>query len=240
MLVNTQGIVLNHILFGDNDLIVKVLTKEVGLMSFLVKRGRKNKIKKFLQPLMIVSMSFNYRKNKNFQYIKELELDYVPNNILVNYKKRNTVLFLCEIITRSITEGLEDLDLYNFICKNLNWLNAPSSSVSYFDIWFLVHFTKVLGVSPNYSEVKELDSFKFNPSTGSFFVSTLRQIDGEWNKNLSKVLYAFLHTNVEGLNNFSLSYDTYKTLLDKVLNYYSIHVCELNYQNSVKVYKELL
>jgi len=189
---------------------------------------------------MVVSVLFNYRKNKNFQYIKELTLDGVPNNILVNYKKRNTILFLCEIITRSVTDEMVDFDLYNFIYKNLNWLNSAPSSVSYFDIWFLIHFTGVLGVSPNCSDVKKTDSFKFNPLAGSFFVSKLRQIDNEWSEDLSKLLYNFLHANVEDLHNFSLSYNTYKVLLDKILNYYSIHVCELNYKNSVNVYKELL
>ena len=43
MLVKSEGIVLNCILFAENDLIVKVLIKDIGLVSFLVKRGLKNK-----------------------------------------------------------------------------------------------------------------------------------------------------------------------------------------------------
>ena len=47
MLVKSEGIVLNCILFSEKDLIVKILIKDIGLVSFLVKKGLKNKKKIF-------------------------------------------------------------------------------------------------------------------------------------------------------------------------------------------------
>ena len=43
MLVKSEGIVLNCILFSEKDLIVKILTKDIGLVSFLVKKRTKKK-----------------------------------------------------------------------------------------------------------------------------------------------------------------------------------------------------
>ena len=46
MITDTDGIVLRQTLFGDNDIIVKILTKKLGVISFMVKSGRKSKKKK--------------------------------------------------------------------------------------------------------------------------------------------------------------------------------------------------
>ena len=43
MLINSEAIILNHIRFSERDLIVKVLTKKRGLISFLVKGGQKKR-----------------------------------------------------------------------------------------------------------------------------------------------------------------------------------------------------
>ena len=43
MLTKSHAIILNHIRFAENDLIVKVLSKKKGLLSFLIKNGQKKK-----------------------------------------------------------------------------------------------------------------------------------------------------------------------------------------------------
>ena len=64
MLVKSEGIVLNCILFAENDLIVKVLIKDIGLVSFLVKRGLKTK--KYFQQLTIIMFHLFIKKIKTF------------------------------------------------------------------------------------------------------------------------------------------------------------------------------
>ena len=46
MLIDTDGIALKQTLFGDNDIIVKILTQKLGLISFMVKGGGKSNKKK--------------------------------------------------------------------------------------------------------------------------------------------------------------------------------------------------
>ena len=131
MLTETQGIVLNHVRFSENDLIVRILTEKKGLLSFLIKSGQKNK-KKYLQQLMVVNISFNYKSNKNLNYIKNIELKSIPNKILISHRKRNTVLFLCEILSRWVKENNEDHYMYNFIEKSISWLNSDFCSGTFF------------------------------------------------------------------------------------------------------------
>ena len=69
MIINSSCIILNNISYGESDLIVKILTQKKGLLSFLIKGGQKKK-KKYLQPLMNVNISFNYKNKTDLFFIK--------------------------------------------------------------------------------------------------------------------------------------------------------------------------
>lgn len=239
MLTETQGIVLNHVRFSENDLIVRILTEKKGLLSFLIKSGQKNK-KKYLQQLMVVNISFNYKSNKNLNYIKNIELKSIPNKILISHRKRNTVLFLCEILSRCVKESNEDRYMYNFIEKSISWLNSDFCSGKFFDLWFLINLTKFLGVYPDFSNIEKKFNYVFVPEKGHFILNYNHEYDNSWTPEMSKLLYDFLCVKIEDLENFSLSYDEYKIFIENILNYYSIHVSNFNYEKLVSVYSELL
>ena len=239
MLTTSQGIVLNHVRFAENDLIVRVLTKKKGLLSFIIKHGQKNK-KKYLQQLMNINISFDYKPNKNLHYIKNIDLKSVPNKILINPRKCNTVLFLCEVISRCIKDNNEDIYMYNFIETSISYLNSDFCSGNFFDLWFLINLTKFLGVGPDYSKIEKGTNFVFNPVKGRFILSSYHKNSDDWSSKMSVLLYNFLFVNIEDLENFSLSYGEYKILIENVLNYYSIHVSNFNYEKLVSVYTELL
>ncbi len=239
MLTKSHAIILNHIRFAENDLIVKILLKKKGLLSFLIKNGQKNK-KQYLQPLMFVNIVFNYKANKNLHYIKNIELNSIPNKILINHRKRNTVLFLCEVISRCIKEGNEDVLIYDFIEKSISWLNSDFCSGKFFDLWFLINLTKFLGVAPEYSRVEKNSNYVFSPESGCFILQPDQKKNNVWGGEISMLLYRFLCIKIEDLENFSLSYSNYKTLINNILNYYSMHVSNFNYEKLLSVYTELL
>ena len=154
--------------------------------------------------------------------------------------RSNCVLFLCEIISRSVQEGLKDYNVYNFIQTSLLFLNSTSLNGNYFDLWFLINFTKVLGVVPDYSNITNNTEIMFNPIDGTFYPSHLKSLSNCWDAKSSKLLFDFLHINIGNLTDLSLSDSYYKSLLDNILQYYSLHVSELNYEKPITVYKELL
>ena len=123
MTVDSNGIVLKHTLFGDNDIIVKILTENLGLISFMVKGGKKSNKRKYLQPLMIVSISFKHNIKRNIQYLNKIILKEVTSEILNNPQKSIISLFLCEIISKSLKEGSEDKEAYDFLFNQILWLN---------------------------------------------------------------------------------------------------------------------
>jgi len=235
MLIDTDGIVLKHTLFGDNDIIVQILTKKLGLVSFIVKGGKKSNKKKYLQPLMLISISFK-NKNKNLQYLNKIQLHEVSSVILNNYEKRILALFLCEIINKCLQEGVVEDGTYNFIYKQIKWLNQRSNSAKYFELWFLANFTKLLGISPNQFDIKKQNITHFNIKTASFLNS---EKEGSWDKKSSLFLYELLNINPEKLKNFSLNKNLSKFVLTELVNYYSYHLNDLKLNNCLNVYNSL-
>ena len=235
MVIDTEGIVLKHTLFGDNDIIVKILTKKLGLVSFIVKGGKKGNKKKYLQPLMLVSISFK-NKNKSLHYLNKIQLNEVSSVILNNYEKRILALFLCEIISKCLQEGVIEGGTYNFIYKHIQWLNQKSNSAKYFELWFLANFTKLLGIQPNQFDIKKQDIAYFNTQTASF--SGLKK-EGSWNKEASLFLYNLLNNDLEKLKNFSLNNNLSKFVLTELVNYYSYHLNDLKLYKCLDIYHSL-
>lgn len=239
MIINSSCIILNNISYGESDLIVKILTQKKGLLSFLIKGGQKKK-KKYLQPLMNVNISFNYKNKTDLFFIKSIEFKNIINNILTNYQKRNMALFLCKIISNSISINQEDSKTYDFIDNSISWLNSKQCSGKYFELWFLINLTKFLGFAPDYLNKNLSTNYSFNPQSGEFCLDQVSNRTKLWNTKFSKYLYNFLITNAEDLDKFSLSYKDYTAFIEKVLNYYELHISEFNYKKLIAIYTELL
>ena len=236
MTVDSNGIVLKHTLFGDNDIIVKILTENLGLISFMVKGGKKSNKRKYLQLLMIVSISFKYNIKKNIQYLNKITLKEVTSEILNNPQKSIISLFLCEIISKSLKEGSEDKEAYDFLFNQILWLNKKNNSILNFDVWFLAHFSKILGISPNFYDVNKNSVKYFNPESGSFSDSTESR---NWDHNKSLILFNLLNIEADKLKDFHLNNNLTKFVLKELIHYYDYHLNNLNLNKCLEVYNSL-
>ncbi len=236
MTVDSNGIVLKHTLFGDNDIIVKILTENLGLISFMVKGGKKSNKRKYLQPLMIVSISFKYNIKRNIQYLNKIILKEVTSEILNNPQKSIISLFLCEIISKSLKEGSEDKEAYDFLFNQILWLNKKNNSILNFDVWFLAHFSKILGISPNFYDVNKNSVKYFNPESGSFSDSTESR---NWDHNKSLILFNLLNIEADKLKDFHLNNNLTKFVLKELIHYYDYHLNNLNLNKCLEVYNSL-
>lgn len=236
MTVDSNGIVLKHTLFGDNDIIVKILTENLGLISFMVKGGKKSNKRKYLQPLMIVSISFKYNIKRNIQYLNKIILKEVTSEILNNPQKSIISLFLCEIISKSLKEGSEDKEAYDFLFNQILWLNKKNNSILNFDVWFLAHFSKILGISPNFYDVNKNSVKYFNPESGSFSDSTENR---NWDHNKSLILFNLLNIEADKLKDFHLNNNLTKFVLKELIHYYDYHLNNLNLNKCLEVYNSL-
>ena len=108
MQVKTKAIVLHSVKYGDAQLIVDILTAEVGRVSFVCRMPRtaKGKLKKqFFQPLHLLDLVFDYRPNASLQHIKDVRLLVPLVSIPADPYKLSISLFLAEFLCHATRGG---------------------------------------------------------------------------------------------------------------------------------------
>ena len=155
MTSSTSAIVLSKIRYKDNDIIVKIFTREYGAISFIVKgsaKSKKSKIKfVYFQELTIVNIQFNFNPNRNLQYIKDLEIKHHYSSSHTDLVKTSVIIFLSEMLSNIITHQKKEVELYDYIEESLIWYDTNHLN-SYFHLIFLLELTKYLGLYPDISD----------------------------------------------------------------------------------------
>ena len=79
MIISTTGIVLNKFRYKDASLIVRVISRETGLCSFIVRVGKgkkKKNIFNYFQPLSIIEIEYEKNNKRDLHFFKEVDFKF--------------------------------------------------------------------------------------------------------------------------------------------------------------------
>ena len=139
-MIKTRAIVLHRFPYSDSSFIVKVLTEESGIVSFIVKGGKKKEspFRGALDPLALSEVVFRQNPNTELQFIKEATLlDWHKDlrNDLLSLAKAQVIT---EMILRYAPQGVplqeeferleQSLREFNETCGSS--MNAPNAETS--------------------------------------------------------------------------------------------------------------
>ncbi len=151
-IITTKAIVLSTIKYGDTSLIVRCFTLKEGLKSYMIKgvlNSKKGRLKPvYFQPLTQLNIEANHNNKGNLNSVKEVNISNLYKTIYTNTFKQTIVLFLSEVLTNSIREEEKNKQLFYFLEKSFNWLDA-NDEISNFHLIFLLNLTRFLGFYPD-------------------------------------------------------------------------------------------
>lgn len=235
----TRAIVIKAIRYGDNNLIVKLLTEQNGLQSFMVK-GAYNKNAKIraalFQPLTLLEI-VAAKSRGELGYLREAGVEYAYQDIPNNINKNAIVLFLCELLSKTIQESETDLELFTFIHDALTHLDEMTSNCSDFPLKFVVKLTDFLGFAPNINSYKQ--NFIFDLDEGRFLhdgTTATYVID----KRQSELLHTLCVNEVTEDYCLNITNQERRQLLEAVISYYKLHVSGFNEMKSTEILKAVL
>ena len=230
----TKAIVLQTIKYGDSSLIVKMLTEELGIQSYMVKGvfGKKSKMKAALFQNMTLLEIVADSGNNSLGFIREISLSYCYKSIATDIKKSTIIIFISELLSKSISESEIDTDLFNFIYNSMLWLDEATSDYANFPIVFAIQLSKFLGFFPNIDTYSEGSSFDLLDGNFKMTQNDLYQIDTE----LSKHFYSICNPRSEVL----LSNSIRRKLLESIVTYYKLHANEVRDIKSYEILRTLL
>lgn len=235
------GIVLKSTKYGDNSLIVNILTHDDGLQPYIIKNihgSKKGSKAALLQNANIISFVTLHNKLRSpIGQLKDIEMGYLYNSIPFDMNKTAIALFISEICSKTITGQERNDELYNFVHDSLIRLDETNGQYANFPICFVVGLCKQLGFSPlnNYSE----NSF-FDMTEGHFTKQTPDSHNYFFDSERSRLLATFLDGEDYTALTCRIGSETRRQLLDGLITYVRLHTPVMGSIQSHEILRQVL
>jgi DNA repair protein RecO (recombination protein O) len=233
MIISSSAIVLSKLKYRDNDLIIKLLVRELGLTSFIVRGGsKKNKINYF-QQLSLLEIEFDFNSKRNLHYFKDFESKYNLKTIHIDFKKMGVIIFLSEVLSKILIHQQKDYQLYDFIEDAIKYYDKNIFS-STFHIVFLINLSKFLGFYPDMKN----NNYQYFDLQHGFYTNTKDSDYIIYDDDL-KCFNKILGINFDKLNTLTFTLVQRKKLLENIILYYRLHIENFVSVKSLEVLRKL-
>lgn len=240
MLHKVRGIVLKTTSYSETSVIVQVLTDKFGMQSYLINGVKKPKAKikmNMLQSLHLLDMVVYHKANTNIQRISELRQVPVFKTIPYDIIKTSIIIFLNEVLYKSIRQQSADESLFDYLFNAIVWFDEVEEINSNFHLSFLLKLTRFLGFSPN--EKKRSDQVYFDLQEGEFVSRLPVHLNYLQLEDAQSFILLFI-TPLEKISEIKMSNVRRRFLLDKILVFYTLHTASFGEVQSHKILETLL
>jgi DNA repair protein RecO (recombination protein O) len=238
MLHKTRGIVFKTTDYGESSVIVQVFTEKFGLQSYIINAVKKPKAKisrNMLQPLHLLDMVVYHKNTGQVQRIAELKNSPVLQTIPYDVIKSCLVLFLNEVLYKAVRQQSADENLFEFVFNAIEWLDNQTEGLANFHLLFLTRLTRYLGFYPDlasnadYFDMKNGVFSRYKPEGFSYLSPPHTQN-----------FYSLLQCSFENMHQLRFSNDERRYLVQKLLEYYALHIEGFGHIRSHEVLEEVL
>ena len=242
MIVNSRGIVFQQLKYGETSLIVKIFTEELGVRSYMVKgvRSKKARLKPSLfEPLTLLDLQVYNKPNQNLQHIKEARVAYAWQHIPFSIEKQSILMFLDEVLYKTIREESANKPLFQWIFHQLHWFDLEEEKFMNFHLYFLIQLTRFLGFYPKVEFFESSDGIIFNMQDGQLGHQVPGHpyyVEKETAQNFLRLLQSSLYT----LKQLKISNQQRRQLLDVLLTYFRLHLPEMGKIHSLDVLRVIM
>ena len=219
MLHKTRGIVFKYFKYRDTSIIVKIFTEAFGLQTYVINgvrsKSSKGKIA-FYQPLTLLDMVVYYKESVEINRISEVKCASPFQSISTDIKKTAIVMFLAEVLYKTVKEEGEVTELFDFIFHSIEILDHLPAGYENFHLQFLLKLARYLG---------------FGVESSEHFYDSFPEEDVDPVKQLLMNPY---EQHIKVPNSMR------RILLDHIIKFYQTHIDTLKEVKSVKVLQEVL
>ena len=237
MNITTRGIVFNKIKYAESSLVVKIFTEEVGLQSYLVKgvNSKNARLKPSLfQPLSLLEMVVYHKASHGLQHIREARVASPWQHIPFSPEKQSILMFLDEILYKTIRHETPDKELFHWIYNTLVWFDLEENNFLNFHLLFLMQLTRFLGFSPK-KETSGIFAPPFFDMQEGVFVQKNPFHPYRLEGPQAALFFELTKMGLEGLKTFKINNTQRRNMLDALVTFYQLHLPELGKIKSLEV-----
>lgn len=222
---------LDIVRHNDSHNVVTLFTRSRGRMAFLVPVGKSKagKMRNAILTLMAeVSADVNIRAGKELYTLRSIEPLRLWHGIYANPVKTSLIFFLAEFCHRLVRQYPEDPLLWDYIHNSLDTLEAlPSSRIANFHIAFLVRMLPLAGIEPrpfSWQPGDRFDMLNGEPRAPVYPPISSGRTGTLLTEEESRHIPMLMRINYRNMHLFRMDQETRRHTLDRILDYYAVHL----------------
>ena len=240
MIESTKGIVLTYTKYAESSIISHIYTKDFGLQSYMINQVRSKKSKGktvFLQPLTLVDLEVYHSDKKTIHRIKDFRVNTPFAQIPFEPIRRSMAFFIAEVLNKALKQEDKTAEsLFDFLFHAISILDGELPGVQNFHLFLLFQLTRPLGFYPHF---RNADNCKyFDLKTGVF-----NQIEPAHPQYMNvfetNILFRLENLGVDQLDHLVLTGEQRTAFIEKLLQYFHLHLSGFSNIKSFEVLKEL-
>ena len=138
-MIKSRAIVLHRFPYSDSSLIVKALTEECGIVSFIVKGGKRKEspFRGALDPLALSEVVFRQNPSTDLQFVKEASIVRWHESLRGRLLDLAVAQVMAEIVMRYAPQGVPLPDEFALLERALAELDCETAGEAVFARWLL-------------------------------------------------------------------------------------------------------
>ena len=236
----THGIVLQALRYGDTGLIVKIYTRESGLKSYMVKgalkHSSKNRAALFQNLHLIDFVETSSPRQSSLGYLKDVQLKVFYRSLPFVMTKSAIMMYVGELISKTLTEPEPNASLYDFIEQSLLWLDLVDSDYANFPLFFTLELTRHLGFYP---KTNHEQGYCFDMKEG-FFAPHYPLHPYYFDAESANLLSHLLDSPIDQVCSIPLNSVRRREMLDGIITFMRLHTPVIKGIKSHEILKSIL
>ncbi len=234
-----RGVVLHTLKYGENAMVVHLLTDVGGRESFIVRgvhssRGRGSKAALF-QPLFTLDFEGIYPSHGELHSFREVRSGMILRQTPFDVRRSTIALFIAEVLYRLVKESAPNEPLFDLVWNSIEALDSIEEGVANFHLWFLTALSCKLGFMPS-GEFRE--GMWFDICEGTF--CTIRPShEMSISPNEAKILHSLMTCRVEDIAEIKLNRVERVKYIESLIRYYNYHLNAIQSVRSIEILREL-
>lgn len=222
-IVRTEGIVIGETNYSESSKILKVLTKDYGLISIMSKgcRNLKSKLRGVSGKLVYANFQFYYKEN-GISTLISADVINTLRNILIDIEKISYVSYLVDL-TEQVYKNTYDDDIYDLFILVLNKINDDYDFEAITYIYEL-KLLDYLGIRPNVDGCSLCGNSKniitISTKDGGYVCQNCFKSGKIYASKTIQLIRMFIYVDINQITKLSIKKETKKELDEFITDYY--------------------
>ena len=224
---------------SDRTSILNAYSREMGRVAFAVASGKgagAARRRALLMPLNPVEVVASSRPGSELMTFREPRA-LMPLHLVMSSPERASVaLFMVEVLERVLRQSEPEPLIFDFLLDAVGRLNDAATQPANFHLCFLIRMAEMLGIAPDPKDYQP--GMVFDMADGIFRL-TMPLHGRALSAADSRAAATFMRMTWDNQGAFRLDRRRRNDILERILEYYSIHIADLSTLRSPAILRTL-